>query len=583
MSVPPSSSVLRSRFALGGSRATRFAPWLGLMLLVAVSAGVRTRELGVGLWVDEALSIGIADHRLAEIPAVLRQDASPPLYYLLLHGWMAVAGRSEAATHALSVLFAVLAVPAALWAARGPLGDRAGWFAAVLAAVHPFLTAYAQETRMYALLAALGFVATGSWIRTFATPTRNMRARRLPALGFSLSLAAMLYTHNWALFFGAGTALAWGVLLVAGSQDERRRLRRTGLMSYGLALVLYLPWVPSLLYQARHTGAPWATAPTLDALLDVPAQLLGEVTWPALLLVCGIALLRPLPGRVALTALAVMAVATIALPWLTSQLSPTWAARYLIVGLAPSLLLCAAVLASAPRPAPTALVAIAIIWTATLAPSQKSNVREVARAINPVLRAGDLVISTRPGEIPVVHYYLAQNLRYATLTGPVHDVGVPDWRDLMPRLRRTSPEHDLQPLLDDLPAGRRIVLIEPIIYDPSRWNAPSTALIRQRSQQWHHRLSQDPTMHVIASAPQTSDPRSPNPIRATVYLKTPTEHAMHRGVAPLSSSFWKFEPELRGSRVPVLNRRSHPPKRPMATNTKRWISERRDKPAWRRR
>ena len=85
-------------------------------MLIAVSVLLRTRQLDVGFWIDEGLSVGIADRPLGDIPGVLRQDGSPPLYYLLLHLWLQVAGRSEASVHGLSVLFAVLCVPVAFWA-----------------------------------------------------------------------------------------------------------------------------------------------------------------------------------------------------------------------------------------------------------------------------------------------------------------------------------------------------------------------------------------------------------------------------------------------------------------------------------
>src|SRR3954447_23077994 len=441
----------------------RIAVWVGLTVLVVLSALVRTRELRVGLWLDEGLSIGIADRPLADIPGVLRQDGSPPLYYLLLHGWMQLTGRSEAATHALSLLFALLAVPVAFLAARPLFGERAASVAALLTALNPFLGDYAQETRMYSLLVLLALITAGCWLRALAVPATGVR--RAPTLGFSLAYAAMLYTHNWALFFGAAAAVAWVVLLAAAPPDQHARLLRTGLIGYGLALALYLPWLPSLLYQTAHTGTPWASAPALDALLDAPARLLGAVTWPLVFLVCGASVVGALGRRDAATltgrrgsvvALVIIATLTVAIPWLTSQVSPTWATRYLIAALAPTLLICAAAVASVGRLGLAVLAAIAIIWTATPAPRQKSNVREVAAAISPDLRSGDLIVSTRPGEIAVLYYYLPRGLRYATLTGPVRDRGVTDWRDLASRLRQTSPARDLQPLLDSLAAGHRL-------------------------------------------------------------------------------------------------------------------------------
>ena len=62
------------------------------------------------------------------------------------------------------------------------------------------------------------------------------------------------------------------------------------------------------------------------------------------------------------------------------------------------------------------------MWAQDAAPVEKSNVRAIAHAIGPSLAPGDLVISTQPETIPVLHYYLPDGLRYATLTGEVRRV-----------------------------------------------------------------------------------------------------------------------------------------------------------------
>src|SRR5215210_3760214 len=121
---------------------------------MAFSVVLRIRDIDAGFWIDEGLSVGIADRPLADIPGVLRLDGSPPLYYMLLNVWMELFGRSESATHALALVCAVLAVPAAWWAARA-FGTTAAWVAALLMATNPFVTQYAQETRMYALVVLL--------------------------------------------------------------------------------------------------------------------------------------------------------------------------------------------------------------------------------------------------------------------------------------------------------------------------------------------------------------------------------------------------------------------------------------------
>ena len=151
-------------------------------------------------------------------------------------------------------------------------------------------------------------------------------------------------------------------------------------------------------------------------------------------------------------------------------------------------------------------------------PDDKSNVRDVAEAIGPSLRPGDLVVSTQPEQIPVLSYYLPKDLRYATLWGPVDDVGVTDWRDGVDRLRATSAQRDLKPLIDALPRGRRVVLVEPITDQIGRWLAPWTELVRVRSTEWHRYVDDDPRLTPVAVRP-LDDETGINRLRATVLLK----------------------------------------------------------------
>ena len=503
-------------------RGKRVAVPLGLGLLVAASVLLRTRRLDVGFWIDEGLSVGIADRPLQDIPGVLRQDGSPPLYYVVLSLWLQVFGRSEASVHALSVLFAAIMVPVAFWAGWSLFGRRTAWIAAMLIAVNPFLTDYAQEGRMYALVALLAMVALPCWLQAFTTDADAVR--RGPAIGFALALGAMLYTHNWAYFFGAATGVAWLWLLWRADPPDRARLLRTGLLAYGGAILLYLPWLPTALYQVTHTGAPWSLAPSLSTLASVPARILGPVAEIAVLLAAGtgvVALVRTRPGPLyrATVALLVIGVLTILLAWLVSQVSPAWAARYLAIGVPAFVLLGAAGFANAGRLGLAGLALVAVLWAIHGAPSEKSNVRDVAAAIAPSLHPGDLVVSTQPEQISVLDYYLPEGLRYATLTGPVPDVGVTDWRDGVERLEATSAARDLQPLLDGLRPGQRLVLFVPEITSLKRWRAPWTSLVRVRTDEWLQAVSNDPRLSLVSVVPADPSPLSPYPVRAQVYLK----------------------------------------------------------------
>ncbi len=129
-----------------------------MLVLTLASLALRVGQLRFHYWIDEAISVGIASHPLSALHDLLRQDGSPPLYYLLLHGWMALWGRGEVATHALSLGFALLTVPVAYWGGAGLFGRRAGIYAAMLAAgpavPHPVRTGDADVLAAGAALAA---------------------------------------------------------------------------------------------------------------------------------------------------------------------------------------------------------------------------------------------------------------------------------------------------------------------------------------------------------------------------------------------------------------------------------------------
>src|ERR1700749_1295812 len=126
-----------------------------LALLTVASLALRTGGLHSGYWIDEGIAVGIAQRPLGQIPHALIQDGSPPFSYLLLHLWVGAAGTGEAATRALSLLFALAAIPVSFYATSAAFDRRAGALAAPGAPGCRFLTYYAQETRMYSLVVLL--------------------------------------------------------------------------------------------------------------------------------------------------------------------------------------------------------------------------------------------------------------------------------------------------------------------------------------------------------------------------------------------------------------------------------------------
>jgi mannosyltransferase len=477
--------------------------------LTAASVALRAHELGHRLWMDEGIAVGIASHPLAQIPGVLRLDGSPPLYYALLHGWMAAFGRSEAAVHLLSVVVAALCVPAAWWAGRVAGGPRTGAILAVLVAGSPFVSTYARDGRMYTLVVLLGLVCTGAFASAY------VRRRRGHRLAFGVALALALYAHNWALLLTAGLLAAFALVLRAAPARDRPALVRDGLAGFGLAAALYAPWVPSLLAQVRHTGAPWAARPGIADLAAAPRMLLGG-TLAALLLTAGtgLGLARRRPPRGLAAPLAAAAALPPLLGWLLSQSNPAWTLRYLSVVVAPAFLLGAAGLARAGRAGLAVLAAVVLLWALAPIPTSTSDAAAIARGARPLLHPGDLVVSTAPGQVPVLAYYLPRDVRLASAFGPVADPGVADWRDALAHLRRTSVRGELLPLLARVPVGGAVLLVTPAPHpDPTPWARG----VRARAAAEEAALFADPRFAPVAALPARAT--DPQPLRALVFRR----------------------------------------------------------------
>ena len=486
----------------------RWPTAVALGLLCALSLWLRTRILGAGFWIDEGISVGIAHHPLTEIPHLLRQDGSPPLYYLLLHVWIGWFGDGERATHVLSLIPAIACIPLAFWVARSLFGRAAGWACAALATVDPYLTYYGQETRMYALAAFFSLVATGAFVRGVIEGRRGW----LPVLVVSLDL--LLYTHNWGLFFCVGLAVATAAL-------AREHWRAAAAAAAAVAL-LYAPWVPTLLDQLQHTGAPWAMRPGVHALVLAPASVFAsDVTFGVLALAAAAGLAR-LRREAAPMALLVIAGATIFAAWAESQVSSAWTSRYFAVLLGPLLLAAGVGLARAGRLGVAALALAIFMWAGYTVHDDKSNVRAIAGGVSPYLRPGDVVLSTHPEQIPALRYYLGARVRYATQLGFVTDPRIMNWRDALDRIDAVTVRRELEPVLASVKPGRHLVVVSPVFRDYRAWQAPWTGRVYSTSELWTHAIAADRRFEEVTSVSSDEIRLRRNywkPLQAVVYLR----------------------------------------------------------------
>jgi mannosyltransferase len=245
-------------------RARGRVTWIGAGVALTFALALALRFVAVShMWLDEALSVNISTLPLGDIPAALRHDGAPPLYYFLLHGWMEIFGTSAWAVRAFSGAFSLGAIPLMWVAGRRLGGRRVAWAAVLLMAASPFAVRQATEARMYSMmtvLALVGFLAVSDLVRRW-TWSRGVL--------LAVVTAAMMLTHYWSFYLIAVTAVWLARRAFRGPNPEEARRALAAMVAGG---VLFLPWLPTFLYQAAHTGTPWGAAATPRWVFDTVFQ-----------------------------------------------------------------------------------------------------------------------------------------------------------------------------------------------------------------------------------------------------------------------------------------------------------------------
>ena len=229
---------------------------LPALVIVLLAAGLRFHLLGAqSLWNDEGNSYVQATRSFADIAANAARDIHPPGYYWLLKIWMVLTGESEFALRSLSAFASLLGVALTYALGRRLFSPLAGLAAALLVALNAFSIYYAQETRMYALLALWGVLGMGCLVGFLQGALRASPTVTRWALALALVNAAGLWTQYAYPFVMLAQAVIVVVWLVATWSKLGSPLRFIGLYIGAnlLTLVLYLPWLP----QALHALTSW--------------------------------------------------------------------------------------------------------------------------------------------------------------------------------------------------------------------------------------------------------------------------------------------------------------------------------------
>jgi hypothetical protein len=382
------------------------------LLITLVAYGLRLHGLTVqSLWRDEVDALRFAQLPLSEYVSIFSGPGqNGPLYFLLLRGWIALAGTSEFSLRYFSLLPGVLAAALTFALGRRLFGARTGLIAGTLVATSPYLVWYSQEVKMYALILALALLSLYAMRRATSGQPRSW-----VVVVVATSLA--MYSHILAALL---IPLQMALLLV-----WRPSGRQGWTWAAGAFAALTLPYLPFVTWQWDMLRTPADTGYSFYPLPEMLGVLLngysvGLVPWGAelLLAVFGLLLLvgvgdQVAKRRVSIAVLALWLLLPVAMVYVVSLRRPLFTDRYLI-WIAPAFYLLVALgiaaLARAVRALGPVLLGLLLLFNLQGVHIQettpfKSDFRAAAAYVAERIQPGDLVIFQIPYARHTFDYY----------------------------------------------------------------------------------------------------------------------------------------------------------------------------------
>lgn len=224
-------------------------PWL-LLAIIALAAFLRLFCLGCeSLKGDEAFSVlWSSPDPISIIKSTALTETHPPFYYLLLHFWMILFGKSEAAIRVLSACLGIISVVILYKIGCELFNRKIAVIASFLIAINAFVITHSQEARQYSLLLLLTVVSFLYFIRIVEAEKVN----KSHVFFYVISNILLCYTH----IFGPFTIVCQ-VLYFLLFRRRYSEVRFVFWSAQAITLLFFLPWIFVLVtYTFPHIADP---------------------------------------------------------------------------------------------------------------------------------------------------------------------------------------------------------------------------------------------------------------------------------------------------------------------------------------
>lgn len=200
------------------------------------------------IWFDEAFGSYLIRFDYWKLTTYTAADVHPPFYYWLLKTWSIFFGNTELGIRSMSIFFGIVTIIFAFLLVLRLFGRRAAYVTLIFLVLSPVFVRYSQEGRMYTVLTAIILAAT--YVLVYAE--ENVK-KRWPWVVYGVLIAIGMLTQ----YFAALAWLAhwlWRYLVVRSpgeswKQTKKKLFSREWVRAHIIAIAVFLPWLPFLIWQ----------------------------------------------------------------------------------------------------------------------------------------------------------------------------------------------------------------------------------------------------------------------------------------------------------------------------------------------
>lgn len=211
-----------------------------LVLLLCIGAIIRFFKLEYsGLWLDEIYSMTGSDPNAtwADVYEYGKMD-QPPLFFILLHGWLKLFGHTDFAGRALTCTYGLLGIVAMYFLGKEVKDEKLGLFASFITTINWFHTSISREIRFYPLVFLLAALSYLFYLRSIKkSGTTNF-------ILYTVFTALLLNTHYYGMAVFVTQVVIFILVLILFKRDSR--LIVGGLISGGVAGMSFWHWLPTI-------------------------------------------------------------------------------------------------------------------------------------------------------------------------------------------------------------------------------------------------------------------------------------------------------------------------------------------------